>query len=521
MRIFTDEYGELVTWRVALAGTAIAALTIAVAVLAFGPRPKDEAKEPTETSVPAVPPAEAAESGDDELDAWLRETEGSELLDGVDDDTKRAIMDAATSFSDEGDVASIPAAPRTENGVTVAYLRIQREEGTLYLELRHKAGSSAPWEVSELREIVNGVNDQDETPIPITDVDALARVMPGDVAKEVSRQFLASGLENADRAWTTIRGGGRGGQRHEVPDSHSGRRRRHGRSRCLLRRVIRHARALPRSHGDQGGALMGGFGRWASAHSGAIVAAIIAIAFVTAGSIARCQAIHAPADAGEQQSPETLADEELPEEAKSLRKSYTSDTREALGLLAANVWTDGSGTVAVTFTDRAIHVVTQGDEDWAAFAVRASRKKTTTDDEATSNVTTLCIETSEWTDIAMLTAPSTGDGERLATFQCPSVCGGSELTLSPALKEVSVDGPSDAYLDARGTSRPKVEATLARWCALWRPTATTATWTEVVEENHNERVCRIYYELDDRRDSKVTVVVGMDDGTLSVEEGGR
>lgn len=266
---------------------------------------------------------------------------------------------------------------------------------------------------------------------------------------------------------------------------------------------------------------MGGIGRWASAHSGAIVAAAIVVALVTTGSVARCHAIHAPADAEDQQSPDALAEDELPEEARSLRGSYTGDTREALGLLAANVWTDGSGTSAVTFTDRAIHVIAQGGEDWTAFAVRASRRKTVTADGATSSVTTLCIETAEWTDIAVLTVPSAPDGTSLATFQCPSVCGGSELTLSPALKEVAVDGPSDAYLEARDTSRAEVTAALAQWCALWRPTATTATWTEVVEEDHAERVCRIYYELDDRHSSKVTLVVGMDDGALSVEEGGR
>lgn len=266
---------------------------------------------------------------------------------------------------------------------------------------------------------------------------------------------------------------------------------------------------------------MGGVGRWASAHSGAILAMAIAIALVTAGSVVRCRAIHAPEGSEEQQSPETLADEELPDETRSLRESYASDTREALGLLAANVWTDGSGAAVATFTDRAIHVITQGDEEWTAYAVRASRRKTTTTDGTTSSVTTLCLETAEWTDIATLTAPPTGDGERLATFQCPSVCGGSELTLSPALKEVSLDGPPDAYLEARGTSRPEAESALAQWCALWHPTATTATWTQVVEEDHAERVCRIYYELDDRRGSAVTLVVSMDDGTLSVEEGGR
>lgn len=40
-----------------------------------------------------------------------------------------------------------------------------------------------------------------------------------------------------------------------------------------------------------------------------------------------------------------------------------------------------------------------------------------------------------------------------ATFQCPSVCGGAELALSPELKDVSLDGPPDTLLEARGTTR--------------------------------------------------------------------
>lgn len=211
MGIFTDEYGELVTWRVALAGTLAVALVMAIAAVALWPRQRERAEEPTEASVPAVPPAEPGEASEQELDAWLETTEGSELLDGADDDTRRAIMDAATSFSDEGDVASIPAAPRTENGVTVAYLRIQRASDTLYLELRHEAGSNAPWEVSELREIVNGVNGQDETHVPLSDPGLLSRIMPEDVAREVSKQFLASGMENAEEAFTMAKGTGTDG----------------------------------------------------------------------------------------------------------------------------------------------------------------------------------------------------------------------------------------------------------------------------------------------------------------------
>lgn len=223
MGIFTDEYGELVTWRVALAGALAVALAMAIAAVAFWPKPREQAEEPAEASVPVVPPVEQGDAGDQELEDWLEATEGSELLDGIDDATKRAIMDAANGFSDEGDVASIPTAPRTEDGVTMAYLRIRRAGDTLYLELRHEVGSDAPWEVSELREVVVGVNDQDETHVPISDADSLSRIMPNDVAREVSRQFLASGIANAERAFTMAKGTGTDGEvtrfQIHVPDT--------------------------------------------------------------------------------------------------------------------------------------------------------------------------------------------------------------------------------------------------------------------------------------------------------------
>ena len=175
---------------------------------------------------------------------------------------------------------------------------------------------------------------------------------------------------------------------------------------------------------------MGGVGRWVSAHAGAMTAIAVLIAFVTASSVARCCAIHAPAEE-EELSPETIADEGLPSEAKALRKSYSDTTLEALGMLTANVWVDGQGTSVATFTGRPICVRTRGDESWTAYVVMASSRKALTTDGSTSTVTTLCMETPEWTEIATLTVPSAAADGGYATFQCPSLCGGSELALSP------------------------------------------------------------------------------------------
>ena len=122
-----------------------------------------------------------------------------------------------------------------------------------------------------------------------------------------------------------------------------------------------------------------------------------------------------------------------------------------------------------------------------------AQRKSVTDEDAASTVTTLCLSTSEWTDIATLTVQQGGDAGAYATFQCPSVCGGSALTLSPVLKEVALDSPDDAVLEARGTTRETAEAAMAEWCALWRPTAATTTGTRVVEEDHEERTHRLFF----------------------------
>lgn len=267
---------------------------------------------------------------------------------------------------------------------------------------------------------------------------------------------------------------------------------------------------------------MMGVREWTSSHVGAIVAALVVLAFVVAGSVARCTAIHAP-DEAERQTPEDIADDELSDELKSLRRGYSDTTKEALGLLAANVWVDESDTSVVTFTDRAILTRAQGDESWEAYAVMTSAKRTPNSSE-NATVTTLCLQTPEWCELATVTVPSSTDSEgtpALPTFWCPDVCGGSVLTLSPALKEVEVNGPPEALLAAQGISQEVVRVTLAQWCATWRPTATMATWDQTVEADYEARTTKIAYKLDDRRGTTATLSISMDDGSISVEEGER
>lgn len=201
MDIFRDEYDEIIAWRVALAALIAVAIAAAVALMVFGPKPQEE-KEEEHVELPT--PTVSVQQQQSDLDAWLEGIEGSELLADLPDEDVRAIMEAAESFSEEESVVSVPAAPHTDGEALVAYLRIETDGRALYLTLRHEG--NAPWEVHELTETVVGVNDQDETPVAVSDTKELAKVMPDAVAYEVSRQFLASGIANANRAWTMRKG---------------------------------------------------------------------------------------------------------------------------------------------------------------------------------------------------------------------------------------------------------------------------------------------------------------------------
>ena len=262
---------------------------------------------------------------------------------------------------------------------------------------------------------------------------------------------------------------------------------------------------------------------WASRHGRAIAAASVAAALVTAGSVARCAAVHAPAEAAER-TPQELADLRLDEGLKALRASYDDVTKEAIALLAANVWVDADGATVVTLTDRALRVRARGADEWLAYAVTASARRDAPTGGAPARETTLCVETPEWRELATLTVPAaTGDGPAApATLRCAGIAGGAELSLSPALKDVEADGPGDELLAPRGTDLAGVRAALAAWCGAWRPTATTATWDRAIVEDHDRRAWLLGYRLDDRRATTVTVAIPMAAGeAISVEEGGR
>ena len=273
---------------------------------------------------------------------------------------------------------------------------------------------------------------------------------------------------------------------------------------------------------------MEGFKKIVSEHVGALIAAVALLAFVVAGSVARCSAIHAPSDAAAQEE-ESEGGGDGASEAEALsrldpglarvRDGYDSDTEEVVALLAANLWSDASDAHVMRFTDRAM-VSQDGDEDaWLAYVVTAVRKESAGSGADAATRWHLCVETPDWTSIATISQPAAEDGD--VTLACEEMAHGAQLLLTEPSEELEIDGPEEAQLAEHGTDRETVGGALTRWCARSHPTATKATWTGVIEEDHKENVTNIYYSTDGRTRMDVVVRVSMDTGEATCERGSR
>ena len=265
--------------------------------------------------------------------------------------------------------------------------------------------------------------------------------------------------------------------------------------------------------------MRGGIANWVTEHVGVTIALVSALAFVGASSAARIAAVHGAPAAAAEVTPEEEAMASEPASFAATRATYSSETKDALAYLVANAWADAPGTTVVTFTDRAIHTVSGGDERWEPYVVLASNARRSPDG---ATMRTLCLETTDAHELATLTVPAEGPSDETqvhATLACPAIADGAELTAAPELKPLAVETPDGDVLAACGTTPEGLADALALWCSVHRPTATAATWAKRVTGDYGGRCWEIPFDLDDRRATTVTVTVGMDDHAIDVREG--
>ena len=255
MQLFTNEYGDAIRWRVALACAAGVAASVGLAVALFGrtpeatrppqtaqdavyavepdpgeptlqegtqesiqESPQEETQVPTEApeapeiaAVPAGPtdapaaPAEAAGVPQDATDAWLAATAGTELLGGLTRESVAALAAAVSAWQQaslgaEGVALTVLEAPEVTPAATYVRLRAEAPGHVTWAE-----ASIAPGGAWEVREAPEGLRADPTSPIKVSDTGRLSEVCGETVASEVSRILTASGIEGIEGAWTCER----------------------------------------------------------------------------------------------------------------------------------------------------------------------------------------------------------------------------------------------------------------------------------------------------------------------------
>ena len=242
MSAFKNEFGDVVAWRVALAAGGALSASVALAVALFGrmpapagptgaygkadaatfefhPAPRDsadpaaqapeatgdaqegDAGQPTTGPVPEATPDAPSEAAPVADDAWLTVTEGTqgrEAWDCLTPEARSSLRAAVLAWADSNMPGAAVSSVALESGrvdgaSTSLVLLVEADGRTATVDASIAPG--ATWQVTEAA--LDGR-------VAIADVAGLAGTMGEDVASEVSRQLMASGIEGAAGAYTTL-----------------------------------------------------------------------------------------------------------------------------------------------------------------------------------------------------------------------------------------------------------------------------------------------------------------------------
>lgn len=251
-----------------------------------------------------------------------------------------------------------------------------------------------------------------------------------------------------------------------------------------------------------------------------LLAAAAAIALLTALTVARCTAVHAPEA---QEQPEAQAEggqdggggEGLPdgdplallgESDRAKIAGYDADALDFVALLETHKWADANQASTLAFADNAF-TISRSDgsvSEPLAFAVRVL------DTEVLSNGDTVPLK-------AYTASVASAQGDYLVrvdrasdgTWRVASALfGGAKATYymvaSDSALSVDVDMEAlDAATDGHGQA---LADELRSYCANLFPAARTATWTGEAAADYAKHTAGLHFTLDNRAASRVEVV---------------
>ena len=201
MGVFTDEYGEPIAWRIAVMSLAGVAVTAAITFALCGQMTARGAEETKEEEVVTVvtPPQDTGDGG---LGAWLAGVEGSERLRQLGEDDLRAMMLAVRSWQASAGMycdASLAVVGDVDTGTDGTHVRMLVRGQTTETWLELVRSPDGTWVVTERPW---GFDGDMEARIAVTDTAAMSGLLGIDVAGELVRQLLSSGIAGVEGAWT-------------------------------------------------------------------------------------------------------------------------------------------------------------------------------------------------------------------------------------------------------------------------------------------------------------------------------
>lgn len=289
--------------------------------------------------------------------------------------------------------------------------------------------------------------------------------------------------------------------------------------------------------------LMAGIRRTlAGANKRYLVFGLLFILIFAGLSVARCTQVHAPMPSGEEAAQEQPAQEaqdsseespgtgvelsteiiEPGEQMRSLIAAYDTDTRAFVDLLRANVWTSGSDTRSLTFTETGFIETSRDETHETAFAVSALETDVATEQGVNGECSTVtthtaAILTTEGTSLLTLREFTDGvTGETTSSVASPAFTISESYVRSEASGDVSVTGLDEAFDTLLDGKSAELQKAVADYCALTYPTVSTAAWDMTASVDYAGRTVSTGFVLDNPAKTKLYAIYHMGGGAIEV-----
>lgn len=268
----------------------------------------------------------------------------------------------------------------------------------------------------------------------------------------------------------------------------------------------------------------------AAACAAALVCALAAGAAVLAGSVEVVRTAAPEPEAQEPaqedrkpdkaaKTPQELADEQLPQEARDAREAYGDAEREVVGILSGCVWTARTAGLALAFDDTTFTESYGGEAACTAYVVlAASAPETSSSDGVETTRRHFTVQTPSGTYMAALTTEAySDDSASVTTLECDAFSRSGSWTAAARAESVVVEGPDEAWYAQNGTtSQALVDAFDAFVGASW-PTVSRAVWDGTVSYDYSRGAAVLPFRLDDAARIRVQAVLDLATGAFAVE----